>query len=622
MLTRSASEKNDVRPSDDRYAHFLSTPSAEHWKHIGVERRAGVLTPLFSIYSSDSIGIGEFSDLRLLADWCKKTGISIIQLLPLNDTGFNFRPYDADSTFALDPMYLSLDRLVAVDLRSLRIRSAVLRARFPRNHSRVDYGIKKAKLEFLWEAFTKSEHKHNSRFNQFVESNNYWLKDYTLFKVLKEIHNDSAWESWPDKFKNRNKAALQKLEGDWRARIEFHKWLQWQIFEQFRAVKNYLAQQQILLMGDLPFLVSRDSADTWSHPQLFKLDLIAGAPPDLYFALGQRWGMPPYNWKNIEAESFTYLIERLSYAENFYDCFRIDHFVGLFRIWTIRTSEPIENGGLNGQFDPVNESEWEEHGRRILSVILENTNMLPCAEDLGVVPPCSFKVLGEFGLPGMDIQRWMRDWGKTYDFLDGKKYRKNSMSTISTHDMSIFSAWWRFEAGTIDAELYKRSLNKSGLSFEELKDALFDLKKSFHKKLRWKAEVRSVSDYLKILNLSESEAGELIYLFLSSFDEQEKALKFLGYEKPSKTLDVHSLLKSAIQKNLESESIFSIQLIQDWLNFAGISFPDIWNARVNFPGTISDQNWSIVMPLSLEDMSTLPCNSTVRSMNQATTRTQ
>jgi len=622
MLINSAQNQTGTESADSRYSCFLSTQSGRHWKQIGLKRRAGVLTPLFSIYSENSIGIGEFPDIKLLADWCAETGLSLIQLLPLNDVGFGFRPYDSESTFALDPMYLSLDRLVAADLRPHRIRSAVLRARYPRNHSRVDYGIKQAKLEFLWEVFSQSENKRNSRFIDYVNQNNYWLRDYTLFKVLKEIHRGQSWEVWPAAYRDRNKAALQKIESEHRDKIEFHKWLQWQIFEQFRATRDYLTQRRILLMGDLPFLVSRDSADVWAHSNLFKLDLIAGAPPDLYFALGQRWGMPPYHWENIKSENYSYLIERLRYAENFYDCFRIDHFVGLFRIWTIAASEPIENGGLNGVFDPADESLWEDHGRRILSVMLDNTKMLPCAEDLGVVPPCSFKVLEEFGLPGMDIQRWMRDWGNTYDFLDAKRYRKNSVSTISTHDMSIFTAWWQFEAGTIDEALYKRALAKADLQFEQLKEKLFDLKGSRHLKLRWRRDIRDIDHYLEILNIPKSAADELVYLFLSSFDEQDKALRFLLPNQEPHATNNLELLKAAVQENLETESIFNIQSLQDWLCLSGDYFSDAWNARINFPGVVGEQNWSIVMPVSLEDMRGLKISPLIKSMSQAAGRAQ
>jgi 4-alpha-glucanotransferase len=209
-------------------------------------------------------------------------------------------------------------------------------------------------------------------------------------------------------------------------------------------------------MGDLPFLVSRDSADVWSHQQYFKLELASGAPPDMLYAKGQRWGMPPYNWQAIEANKYDYLTEKLEFAENFYDLYRIDHVVGIFRVWTIPLSEPLEHSGISGSFDPAEEASWEDHGKKILSIMVKNANMLACAEDLGVVPACSYKILSELGIPGIDIQRWMRDWDKTYDFKKPDLYRYNSLATIATHDMSSLCAWWDFEAGTIDEELFMR----------------------------------------------------------------------------------------------------------------------------------------------------------------------
>jgi 4-alpha-glucanotransferase len=138
------------------YAPFLKAKCEKIWKKIGARRRAGVTTPLFSIYSKKSIGIGEIPDLKLLIDWCKKTGLSIIQLLPLNDVGFDFRPYDAQSSMALDPMYLSLEALSDCNLKPFFKDLQTLRDRFPTGKALVDYGIKKAKLELLERMFANS----------------------------------------------------------------------------------------------------------------------------------------------------------------------------------------------------------------------------------------------------------------------------------------------------------------------------------------------------------------------------------------------------------------------------------------------------------------------------------
>ncbi len=169
------------------YENFLKGPARRHWGRIGLKRRAGAAVPLFSIYSRQSAGIGELPDLKLLIDWCEAAGLTILQLLPMNDTGFDFRPYDAQSSFALEPMYLSLENLAGVDIRPCRKELEAIREKFPAGGSRVDYGIKRAKLELLGKIF-RGVRKTGASLEAFVKANAYWLEDYALFRVLKEEH--------------------------------------------------------------------------------------------------------------------------------------------------------------------------------------------------------------------------------------------------------------------------------------------------------------------------------------------------------------------------------------------------------------------------------------------------
>ncbi|HBU07921.1 MAG: 4-alpha-glucanotransferase [Omnitrophica WOR_2 bacterium RIFOXYB2_FULL_45_11] len=618
------------------YRNFLSSFSRKQWERIGLQRRSGVVAPLFSLYSQYSAGIGELTDLIFLIDWCKACGMSIIQLLPMNDVGFDFRPYDAQSTFALEPMYLSLRGLKAVKMSAFKAKLDKLSEKFPAGGERVDYGIKQAKLELLWGVFGNHRDLTDSGgvkdFNRYLEENKFWLEDYALFKVIKEKNNQSAWEAWEDKLKYRDQKALELFEQDNSERISFHKWLQWQLYEQFRVIKKYAQGRQVFIMGDLPFLVSRDSADVWAKQDYFKLNLSSGAPPDMYFAHGQRWGMPVYNWPVIEKNDYDYLKEKLKYAQNFYDFFRIDHVVGIFRVWTIPLDEPQETGGLNGTFDPADESVWEEHGRKILTVMVENTTMLPCAEDLGVIPPCSNKVLYELGIPGIEVQRWSKDWGRTYNFKAPGDYRINSVATVSTHDSSSLCAWWQFEAGTIDEQLFKRKCKKWGVNFEELKNELFDLKQSTHNRLRWKESVQNPDVLLEKLKLPRDKAGEFINLYLESHGEKGKFLNYLKPQAKQKAClsepariamekaCLSDLIRMAMEKASNTASIFSIQLLQDWISIDCLNECDLWEFRINFPGTVSPKNWSLVMPLSLEDMLALPMNTIIKNINSKAER--
>lgn len=603
------------------YKEFLSTPSRKQWERIGLNRRAGVAVPLFSVYSQNSIGIGEFTDLIFLIDWCRLAGMSIIQLLPMNDTGSGFRPYDAQSTFALEPVYLAIAGLKAVDLNPFKERIAGLREAFPAGSGKVNYKIKEAKLSLLWEIFRRGSFVRSSEypayFERYVEENKFWLDDYAIFKVIKENNQEKGWEFWHSSLSERSFDAIKAFARENTERIVFHKWLQWQLYEQFKVIKKYAESRKVLLMGDLPFLVARDSADVWAHQDYFKLDFCSGAPPDMYFANGQRWGMPVYNWGNIAKNNYDYLKEKLKYSQNFYDMFRIDHVVGIFRVWSIPLSEPPETGGLNGIFDPADERLWEEHGRKILSVMVENTTMLPCAEDLGVVPLCSYKVLAELGIPGIEVQRWSKYWENSYDFKAPGDYRKNSVSTVSTHDSSFLCAWWKFEAGSADEELFKRKCREKGISFEAVKDKLFDLKNSLYGRLRWKESVRDEGILLKALSLSAAEGGDFTGIYRESFGEREKFLKYLEGPDDSSLSEIN---RRAFEKASASASIFSIQLLPDILSVDCWNECDLWDFRINVPGTVSDKNWSLAMPLSLEDILALPMNNVIKNINTNTAR--
>ncbi len=602
------------------YESFLSTLAQNHWRRIGLKRRAGVAAPLFSVYSERSTGIGELPDLKLLADWAGRSGFSILQLLPMNDVGFSFGPYDGLSTFALEPMYLSPAALVATDLKPFRKKLESLRERFSTKTLWVDYAIKQAKLDFFWEVFKEAADKKDRRFRSFVKSQGYWLEDYALFKVIKEQMEGRDWEHWSEETRSREPSALERFKRGHPDRFEFYEWLQWQLFEQFREVKKYAAGRGVLLMGDLPFLVSRDSADVWAHPHYFKLGRTAGAPPDLYIAKGQRWGMPPYAWEKMAQEDDRYLVEKIRYASHFYDFFRIDHAVGIFRIWTIALSDPPETAGLNGHFDPADESLWENQGRVLLSRMIQASDMMPCAEDLGVIPECSYRVLEEFGIPGMEVQRWTKDWGKTYDFRKPGAYRKNSIAVLSSHDTSSLGAWWEFEAGTLDQDLFIRRCDAKGISFGQVKDKLFDAEKSQHGRLRWRKDIPNGGALAMILQRPQDQIPDFLDMYLGSYREKEKFWSYLGLAGPLEEKTSPRFARAAVQKVHESASIFSIHLLQDWLALGDFFDVDLWEYRINFPGVARPENWRLRMPFSLEEILKLQIHPSLKALHEAADR--
>jgi 4-alpha-glucanotransferase len=584
------------------------------------KKRSGVLVPLFSVYSKNSFGIGDFSDLKLTIDWAARTGNTILQLLPMNEMGGVFCPYDSLSSFALEPVYISLLDLPLPKDKSLKRQIENLQKNIPKPIDYLDYSIKDEKMRILREIFLLDNPDAQEDFICFKETNSYWLRDFSLYRVIKEKQARAAWEEWPLELRNRSESALEDFLGKHSQEIDFQEWVQWQLYRQFKDVRVYAHSKNIFLKGDLPILVSRDSADVWAHPEFFKLDFAAGAPPDMYAAMGQRWGMPTYNWQNIKSDGkFRYLREKLRYAENFYDILRVDHVVGLFRIWSIPYSEPLENKGLNGFFDPTQESEWERHGSEILEVMLESSKMFLCAEDLGVIPYCCTQTLKRLDILGNDVSRWVKDWNVKHDFLEAKDYRKLSVSMLSTHDTTNWPAWWENEAGTVDEALFIRKCSDSrGVGFQRVKERLFDPDRSRHGRLRWKEEIDSVDKFLNIISndgvIPREHLADFTDIYLNSYKEKEKLWQLLKLQGAMREKCDTQIMQAMLTFNLNTASLFSINTIIDLLYLDDIFKLDAYTYRINTPGTISNKNWSLLLPVSIEQLFTLKANDQMREM--------
>jgi len=615
-------------------ANYLAKSiSSANWENIGFKKRAGVLIPLFTVYSKNSFGIGDLGDLKRVIDWAAATKNTIVQLLPMNEVGGLFCPYDALSSFALEPAYICLNSFKelsgkkfnpstppAVNIpmasfeKPLSINPKQTPGFGPGRVEWVDYALKAEKLRLLWDVYLGTDLSEAFDFEEFQRKNAYWLRDFVLFKVLKEFYQGKPWYEWDDKFKLRNAEALGGFWQDNIEKITFQMWLQWILFKQFKEAVDYAGRNNIFIKGDLPVLVSRDSADVWSHLEFFKLDFAAGAPPDMYCSKGQRWGMPTYNWEAIAGDNYRYIKEKLIYAQEFYNILRIDHVVGLFRIWSIPYFDPLENQGVNGSFDPLDERLWGEHGRRILSVLVQNTKMLLCAEDLGVIPKCCTDTLLEFGIPGNDVQRWVKDWNVGHDFLKPQQYRELAVAMLSTHDTTSWKAWWQYEAGTVDQGLFLRKCNERRIDYAAAVLKLFDPLRSSYGRLRWKEEIDCVDKLVWELGKRKEEVGDFIELYENTFREKEKLWKMLDC--PGEMIEEASgqLLSRIMNFVLASSAVFCVNSINDYLDLAGLFKGDPYQYRINIPGTISPKNWSLRLPLSLEELLAHPLNQQIRKM--------
>ncbi len=382
-----------------------------HWQKIGAHPHHGIVLFLPALHSQQNFGIGEFLDLIPLIDWCKKVGFDCIQLLPLNDSGNDPSPYNVVSTCALDPIFLSLSALqIAIPgpppstrLEIFQKKLSLLRAYFNQNFA------------------TLCETTHYQTFL----SDNPWLTAYAHFKALKEQHGGKHWIDWPI-----DSPPPPPSEE------HFYIFLQFLCFQQMRRVRDYATQAHVFLMGDFPILPSSDSADVWASPNQFHLDIEAGAPQDAYNPNGQHWGFPLPNWQVMEQTQFAWWKLRLRTLESLYHIYRIDHAVGLFRIWGIPKGKPP----LEGAFVPADRALWVPRGKKLLELFIESSPLLPIAEDLGTIPEEVYPILKELGICGMKVVRWQQQGGHYTPF---DQYEPLSLTTLTTADMSLLASWWK-----------------------------------------------------------------------------------------------------------------------------------------------------------------------------------
>jgi 4-alpha-glucanotransferase len=415
---------------------FENFPTRDGWKRVGTSPHHGIDVPLSALHTKKSAGIGEFLDLIPLIDWCHSVDLDVIQLLPLNDSGDDPSPYNALSSQALNPLFISLHAL-PVHGKNETLATLFSELQTYTLSPRVQYSlVKKKKMEWLrlyFERFAR-----NSSLEPF-KTENPWLVPYALFKTLKEKHPHTAWKDWPVEYQTLSPTAFKTLATLYQEEINFYIWLQQLCYTQMREVKKHAESKAILLHGDLPILISPDSVDVWHHRHLFDLSLSAGAPPDSYSEEGQYWGFPLFNWKAMQSDNFQWWKDRIGYAAHFYDIYRIDHVVGLFRIWAI----PPGKAAKEGFFVPQNRSLWTHDGNARLLAMIEASSMLPNAEDLGTVPCEVHKTLQKLGICGTKVIRWERYWETTQEFIPYSEYPILSLTCLSTHDTETLAQWWK-----------------------------------------------------------------------------------------------------------------------------------------------------------------------------------
>jgi 4-alpha-glucanotransferase len=335
-------------------------------------RGAGVGLPVFSIRTKKSFGVGDFGDMKLLIDWAAKVGLKLIQVLPLNDTigthtDADVLPYAAITAFALNPLFLNLPAMGKLPTthplqKTYKQKQTELNAKelvefMEVVNFKLDYAKELCKIQ--QDKFLK-----NKAFKIFFEENKYWLEPYAAFCVLRDLYGTPDYRQWKEYavFDVEHLSRLCTPESPHYDAIVANYFIQYHLHVQLSEAHEYAHANGVVLKGDIPIGVNRNSVDTWANPELFNLDRQAGAPPDMFAVKGQNWELPTYNWEAIQRSGFDWWKKRFAQMSNYFDTFRIDHILGFFRIWQIPMNQ-VE--GIMGHLYPsipVHINEFQEKG--------------------------------------------------------------------------------------------------------------------------------------------------------------------------------------------------------------------------------------------------------------------
>ena len=374
-------DENQVRVISDDVLRI----QAERWKG------SGVVIPLFSLRSEQSCGVGDFGDLKKMADWARLTGMNVIQLLPIYDTTINHTwtdsyPYNSISIYALHPQYVDLNQLPPIKdeayMTAFRSRREELNA-LPQ----VDYEqVMTLKTEYLQRLYAQegSEVLASKPFTEFFRDNRKWLMPYAVFCFMRDKNGTADFRCWPSCSTYRQEEVEQMCRPahpDYAA-LAFFFYVQYVLHVQLVEASRYARSLGIVLKGDIPIGISRNSVEAWVEPFYFNDKGYAGAPPDDFSVNGQNWGFPTYNWEVMQQDGYRWWVRRFSKMAEYFDAYRIDHVLGFFRIWEIPAHSVH---GLLGQFSPalpMSVEEIESYG-------------LPFRKDFFTLPYITDRVLVE-----------------------------------------------------------------------------------------------------------------------------------------------------------------------------------------------------------------------------------
>ncbi|MFN0064124.1 MAG: 4-alpha-glucanotransferase [Myxococcaceae bacterium] len=407
-------------------------------------RTSGVLLPLFSLRSVDDFGIGDFGAVDGFFAWMNRARQRLWMLLPLLPTAPDDpSPYSTRSAFGLNPLFIdlaSLEDFQALGGEAIFTEPEREQLHQARSAKQIRYDLVfRLKHKALRQAFEHFEATHHGRqttravaFERFRDTESDWLEPFTLFSALSRENAHKPFWDWPAELASRQSDAIAKAAIRLSKEIRFGAWKQWVADTQWQIVRRKARAAGVLLCGDEPFVVGRDSSDVWSHPHLLRRDARLGVPPDDFSATGQDWGLPYFDFEAMAKDNDGWIRWRAEKSAAYFDLRRIDHAVGYFRQWIRDAHNPY------GRFLPDNEPAQRARGEHNFRLFAE-TGAGVVAEDLGVIPDWVRHTLSALELPGYRVLRWERDG---LHYRNPQHFPKVSLVTTGTHDTETLAQWW------------------------------------------------------------------------------------------------------------------------------------------------------------------------------------
>jgi len=403
-------------------------------------------------------GVGNLGDPAMkFVDFLSRARQSYWQILPLNpiasDQGYS--PYSSISSMAGNPLLISPEQLASDKLIELD------RIDAKKSGDRVDFEHASILIEsILRTAYTNffRRRKGIEQFYEFSTREAYWLDNFAVYLALKRFHQNKAWYLWPAEFKLRKESAVRRFCNDNQDVIRYLKWQQFIFFDQWRLLKSYASQRDVRMFGDLPFYVSYDSVDVWSHRDLFNINHkgemkgVAGVPPDYFNAKGQLWGMPTFNWKVLSERQYDWWLARIRKNMELFDLLRLDHFRAFAQYWEVPAKEAT---AVNGQ--------WRAGpGKAFFTRLKSEFGDLPfVAEDLGDVNDSVYQLRDDFQFPGMKILQFGFEEASGRSPYLPNNYTANFIVYSGTHDNNTTRGWFRKQTSTGQRKFISKYIGKT-----------------------------------------------------------------------------------------------------------------------------------------------------------------